>query len=366
MKKLLALLLLINCQRSTIKCFAQKYYDIDEIRYGWAKKTITGVKSGNILPLLTAFNNTWRTAPATELLAHPVTNENFEDSYAIVVDTPNGYVSAAELGDDGEDIEACVWKRSNGHKLFAVVYTRYHGLTPHPIALFYDYDATKGTLAPEFDVQLVQFLPSFSDPSVDFVHISLPQKGKDVVVTEYLMPWGLTITQTYKWNGMEPQWDSTAIEKYNQMCQQFDNKYQLGEKVTFDKYALIDFDEDNNPELWLSAENDENQAIYAMGHDKIEMVASTYYKTHFIFHENNVIGSAGSCGTGCFNADYVKLEQSKPLYRFTDFQEYNYQKDEMFSTYSKDDKKLSQAEGERIMKSFGEVKDIIPLMHRLK
>ena len=339
---------------------------LDEIQSGWAKKTITGVKSGNILPLLTAFDQAWPTAPAAALLAHPVTNEGDEDAYSITVDTPNGYVCSQELGDDGEDIEACVWKRSNGHKLFAVVYTRYHGLTPHPIALFYDYDATKGTLTPEFDVPLVQFLPSYSDRSVDFFHIKLPQQGKDVEVWEYLMPWGLYIKQTFKWNGMQPMWSSTTIDNYDQMCRQFDSTYQLEEKVKFDKYALIDFDEDDNPELWLSSNNNDNQAIFTISLDGIQMVASTYYKTNFVFHENNVIGSAGGCGTGCFNAEYVKLDNSKVLYRFQDFQEYDYQKDKMNSTYSKDGKELSKAEGERIYKSFGEVKDIIPLMHELK
>lgn len=363
MKRTLILLVMgVAC----MVAFAQKNYTIDEIRYGWAKKTITGVKSGNILPLLTAFNNTWRTAAATELLAHPVTNEGDEDAYSITVDTPNGYVSAQELGDDGEDIAACVWKRSNGHKLFAVAYTRYHGLTPHPLILFYDYDAAKGTLTPEVDIPLVQFLPSYSDRSVDFVHIKLPQQGKDVEVWEYLMPWGSYIMHTYKWDGMQPMWSSTTIENYDQMCSQYDSTYQFDEKVQFGKYALIDFDEDDNPELWLSSDNNDNQAIFTISHDGIQMVVSTYYKTHLIFHENSVIGSAGSCGTGCFNADYVKLDQSKPLYRFSDFQEYNYQKDEMVSTYSKDGKKLSKAEGERIYKSFGEVRDIIPLMHELK
>lgn len=364
MKKFLILLAFCG---SAAMALAQKNYTIDEIRAGWAKKTITGVKSGNIIPLLTAFNKTWRTPPATELLANPVTNEGDEDAYSITVDTPNGYVCAQELGDDGEDIEACVWKRSNGHKLFAVVYTRYYGLTPHPIALFYDYDATKGTLTPDFDVPLVQFLPSYSDRSVDFVHIKLPQQGKDVEVWEYLMPWGLYIKQTFKWDGMQPMWSSTTIDSYNDMCRQFDSTYQLEEKVKFGKYALIDFDEDNNPELWLSSNNNDNQAIFTISHEGgIQMVASTYFKTHFIFHENNVIGSAGSCGTGCFNAEYVKLGNSKVLYRFQDFQEYDYQKDEMNSTYSKDGKKLSKVEGERIYKSFGDVKDIIPLMHELE
>ena len=42
----------------SVGSFAQKNYDIDEIRAGWAKKTITGVKDGHILTLLTAFNKT--------------------------------------------------------------------------------------------------------------------------------------------------------------------------------------------------------------------------------------------------------------------------------------------------------------------
>ena len=107
-----------------VVAFAQKNYTTDEIRTGWAKKTITGVKSGNILPLLTAFNNTWRTAPATAILKDGTNPAAQDNEYHFVVDTPNGFVSAGELGDDGEDLQACVWKRSNGHKLFAVVYTR--------------------------------------------------------------------------------------------------------------------------------------------------------------------------------------------------------------------------------------------------
>ena len=96
------------------------------------------------------------------------------------------------------------------------------------------------------------------------------------------------------------------------------------------------------------------------------MVASTYFKTHLIFFENNVVGSAGSCGTGCFHVDYTKLENSRPVFRFADQQDYNYQKEDMISTYYKDDKKVSDAEGARIIKSFGEAKEITPLMHRFE
>ena len=67
-----------------------------------------------------------------------------------------------------------------------------------------------------------------------------------------------------------------------------------------------------------------------------------------------------------FHVDYTKLENSRPVFRFADQQDYNYQKEDMISTYYKDDKKVSDAEGARIIKSFGEAKEITPLMHRFE
>lgn len=348
----------------SVFCMAQTQDEADVIRSSWAQKPIVGVKDGNILTLLRAFNKVWPTTPATEILAHPVSTGNEADSYSIVVDRPNGYVSAQELGDDGEDIAACVWKRSNGHKLFAVAYTRYHGLFPHPIMLFYDYNAATQTLTPELDA-LAQFLPAFNDASVDAVHFQLPQHGKDVVVTEYLMGWYFSIKHTYKWNGMGPEWYSTTIEHMDEMCQLYDNYYQLENKVKFDKFALHDFDEDDNPELWLSSDNGDSQAIYSIVAGKIQMVASTYFKTHFLFH-SNTIGSAGGCGTGCFAAQYVTLEHSLPQRKFEDNQSYNYQTDEMESTYVMDGKEISTQEGEKFLKSLGEPEDLTPLFGRIK
>lgn len=348
--------------------FAQKNYNIDEIREGWAKKPIIGVADGNILTLLAAFNKTWRTAPATELLAHPVTNENHEDAYAIVVDRSNGYVSAQELGDDGEDISACVWKRTNGHKLFAVVFTRSYGLYPQRIALFYDYDSAKKKLTPEPN-ELSRFTPSYDkDSGVDVINIQLPQQGKDVVVTEYLMGWYLSIKHTYTWDGMRPKRASTTIENYDKMEQMYNSRYQFENRIKFTQYALVDIDEDRNPELWLFSANNDYQAIYSIVEGNVQMLSSTYYKTQFSFFNQGApcaILSAGSCGTGCFRADYTVVEKSLPKFRLADQQDYNYQKDDMESTYYKDDKKISNAEGERIQKSFGDPVDIEPVRRPL-
>lgn len=360
---IVAVLLLLG---KGLSAAAQKNYTTDEIRAGWAKKTITGIKSGNILPLFTAFNNTWRTAPGTALLKDG-TNPNAQDNeYHFVVDTPNGYVSAGELGDDGEDIEACVWKRSNGHKLFAVVYTRYHGLVPHPITLFYDYDATKGTLTPEFNIPLVQFMPSYHDPSVDMVHIQLPQKGKDVVVKEYMMHWQFAINHVYRWNGTEPVWAETTIEHYGKMEKLYNDSYVFENRIQFNKYALIDIDEDDNPELWLFSDNDDYQAIYSITEGHVELAASTYYKTHFsFFPTTSTICAAGSCGTGCFRADYTVMKDSKPLYHFADQQDYNYQKDEMVSSYFKNGQPVKTKEGEQFIKRLGEPQELTPQRHQL-
>ena len=363
MKKLIAFLFIVNCQLSIVNCLAQTEDMVDVLRAGWARKNITGVKDGSILTLLTAFNKVWHTTPATELLANPVSTGDDADAYAIVVDRPNGYVSAQELGDDGEDIAACVWKRSNGHKLFAVVYTRYHGLFPHPIALFYDYNPAKQVLTPEMDA-LTQFVPSYTDATVDAVHIQLPQHGKDVEVTEYFLPWECSIKHTYKWNGMRPQWTSTIIENSDKMGQLYDRLYQFENKVQFSKYAIYDFDEDDIPELWLSTEDDESQAIYSIVGGNIQMLSSTYYKTHFLFHPYT-IGAAGGCGTGCFSAQYVTLSNSLPQHRFEDNQAYNYQTDEMESSYVLDGEDITTQQGEKFLEGLGKSLDITPLFRRL-
>lgn len=364
MKKFLSLIL-FSC--SFFFAHAQKFCTIDDIRAGWTQKTITGVKDGNILTLVTAFNKTWHTQPATDLLKNPVTNESEGDAYNIVVDRPNGYVSAYELGDDGESFEACVWKRSNGHKLFAYVFQRMFGLSVHQIILFYDYDPAKGTLTPEQN-ELTRFSASYDHPdgpSGLVVTYHLPRQGKDVVVQEYLMEWYLSIHHVYAWDGMNHHFYGVNIDQFDHLQSLYIQKYGEFEMSKFTQYTLYDFDEDNNPELWLSSENGDYQAIYSIVRGNTEMVESTYYKTHFLFYPNT-IGSAGGCGTGCFDAHYVVLKDSKPLHTFEDFQEWNFEKDEMNHTYSFDGKEVSVKEGERILESFGKSVEITPQFRPLQ
>ena len=354
MKNILTFLLLTI---SVLTVSAQNYVTIEQISNGWDKKTITGVKDGSILSLVMAFNNVWHNRPTTDLLKNPVSNDG-EGDYDIVVDSPNGYVSAFELGDDGESFSACVWKRHNGHRLFAFVFQKMHGLSISQIILFYDYDPDEGTLIPEYN-ELSKFAPSFNDSYHPITYL-LPREGKDIVVNEYFMNWYSSIRHIYKWDGMELYYHSAEIEKFDVLRKEYDEMYDAFEDSDFTKYILYDFDEDGNPELWLSSQNEEYQAIYSIVAGEINMLASTYFKTHFVFYSSGALGVAGGCGTGCFYTNCIVLKDSKVSNSYEEFQLYDFEKDKINNEYSINGTEVSKKEGEQAFKSLGEAIEIKP------
>ncbi len=359
MKNILTFLLLTL---SVLTVTAQNYVTIDQISDGWEKKTITGVKDGSILSLVRAFNNVWHNRPTTDLLKNPVSNDG-EGDYDIVVDSPNGYVSAFELGDDGESFSACVWKRNNGHRLFAFVFQKMHGLSISQIILFYDYDPAKATLTPERN-ELTSFEPAFGTDYHPLTY-ELPRIGKDVVVKEYFMNWYSSIEHIYKWDGMNHHLSNVKIEKFDQMRKLYTDDNDEFEDSDFAKYTLYDFDEDGNPELWLSSQNEEYQAIYSIVAGEIRMLSSTYFKTNFSFYSNSAIGAAGGCGTGCFYTRCVMLKDSKTYRTCEEFQMYNFEKDKLESSYTVDGQEVSNEDGENMFKSLGEPIEIKPKFRQL-
>ena len=358
MKKFLTISILCL---SFLSAISQNFTNIEELGAGWDKKTITGVKDGSILSLVGAFNKEWHNRPTTDLLKNPVSNDG-EGDYEIIVDSPNGYVSAFELGDDGESFSACVWKRNNGHRLFAYVFQKMHGLSISQIILFYDYDPAKGTLTPEHN-ELTSFVPS-SDFDYHPTTYQLPQKGKDVVVKEYFMNWYLSIEHNYKWDGMNLHFSDVKIDKFDQIRQLYSDDYDEFEDSDFTKYMLYDFDGDNNPELWLSSQNEDYQAIYSIVQGEIKMLSSTYFKTNFVFYEN-AIATAGSCGTGCFITQCVVLKDSKVYRTCEELQSYNFEKDDLESSYSIDGQEVHKKAGKNMFKSLGEAKEITPKFRQL-
>ena len=180
------------------------------IQDGWKTKVITDVPTAGIGIMLERFDMTWPTGAVGDVcqvmqtgVAKKVLDKN--DGYTVEVDAQNGYVESYNEGSDRQTMSACVWRRTNGHRLFAVVISQ--PVDPEiELVCFYDYDPQKHILTPEPDI-LDKIQPLFPTAYMNFV---LPKVGKDLIVSEYSS--GNTYKRIYKWNGMLPVYDRTERE----------------------------------------------------------------------------------------------------------------------------------------------------------
>ena len=126
-----------------------------KIGLGWADETIkvpNGGQAPGIVTLTKAFNRVWPTYVVSSILKK-ASNPRFTESKdnecggGTVVDRKNGYLSESAGACDGDDMEACVWKRDNGHRLFAIQVSS--SCDPDfAVICFYDYDPATQTLTP--------------------------------------------------------------------------------------------------------------------------------------------------------------------------------------------------------------------------
>ncbi len=175
------------------------------IEEGWKTKPIDNVINGSLGIMLERFDKTWPTWMVGEVrdamkkgLSKVVLNE--ETDLTVTIDSKNGYVSVNDAGTDGEYMEACVWNRSNGHKLLAVRL----GQPTDPyidFVCFYDYDAQKKRLTPEPEILKGYRWVDRKDPYSQ-VYCNLPKVGKNVEVCV----WGTEEPRkhTFTWDGMKP------------------------------------------------------------------------------------------------------------------------------------------------------------------
>lgn len=180
------------------------------IEEGWKTKPIDNVINGSLGIMLESFDKTWPTWMVGEVrdamekgLSKVVLDE--ETDLTVTIDAKNGYVSVNDAGTDGEYMEACVWNRSNGHKLLAVRL----GQPTDPyidFVCFYDYDAQKKRLTPEPEILKGYRWVDRKDPYAQ-VYYNLPKVGKNVVVNV----WGNEEPRkhTFTWDGMKPVYQKT-------------------------------------------------------------------------------------------------------------------------------------------------------------
>ena len=351
MKKYL-LFLILGLMMFSCKENDKPNMSVDEVNASWQITPIKGVKGADVMGMVKAFQKQWPTRMVAELLEdlkHPEEERVFISQY----DEKNGFVSYDDPRDDpdAESMDARVWERSNGHKLFGINLFEPNAEKQSLLA-FYDYDPSSKTLTPETNPALL-FTSEYPDAEIWY---EIYPENNDLVVYEYFGNWYGALRHVYSWDGMNFTDPVTEFEGSTGLINTFKENYDTYEMGDFSKYALIDIDKDGQPEVWLSTDNEEYQLVASIVEGETKLLAGQDYKRHLMFYDG-VVGDAGGCGTGCFYARYVKLQDSVIEFEFEDLQSYNFRKDDMDDQYSKDDELLTQQEGDDILESFGEVYD---------
>jgi hypothetical protein len=350
---------------------AQTQLQVDQLHAAWLTKTITGVKGGDIIQLAEAFNKTYPSKSLTDLLDYVHANKFYDQRFIVEVDRSNGWLQLqpAVLGSsvggdydaetdlvvsdspDAEFVQACVWRRSNGHRLFAVSFHQSSSMVKTFVA-FFDYDPDARTLTPDKSL-LHLFNPLFPTTNIT---VELPQEGKELVITEDF-PEGAycPIRHIYDWDGMRPA--NEKIEFGNmEMFVKLYKEFCVAEEPFMTEYALYDVDEDGVPELLLSADNPFGGnyiGIYAMNNGHIDLLCGSDNHVSLSYYRHAVCYS-GHAGTAAMMAGYVPVKNSKMLFRLVDLQEWDNSLDDFGpSTYLKDGEEVPAAEAETFIRSLG-------------
>ena len=343
---------------------------------------IKGVKGEGIIPIFEAFNNKWETDAGNSILLKHRNPTKFNATNIpdngpvidVVIDQPNGYVSADNGGGDGDYIEACIWKRTNGHRLFAV----HLGDPVDPeidLICFYDYNPATKTLTPEKS-SVNSFKPFFKGNADNYFSYSLPRKGKDLIVEETYYGWHdpdniliePSLHHIYTFDGMDLRYHATKVECYDKLMESFsENAIMSDEDAEMTRLALIDVDNDDTPEIWLSDSKGENSSVYCVSEGKAKLIGEKNFKYGVTFYKDVVLTSGG-CGTGCYYTSYSHVKNSNVDYVLNCIATFPVLEDGEIGEeyeYSKNEQELTRKEGEKIVKSFGEPIELNPVWHPL-
>lgn len=337
-------LFLLACTESS-----KPIMSIDQVNEEWQTTPIKGVKNAEVMDMVMAFQKQWPTQSVDALLKDLKLPED-QQQYISLYDKEHGYMSFAEGSDDrdAEDMEARVWHRVNGHQLFGINFSQ-PASKAKSFMVFYDYDPSTKTLTPEPNV-FNAYTSSFSNTELGY---ELYPESNDLVANEYFFNWWGALRHVYSWDGMKFRVPETEFEGSSTLMDEYFEQFEPYEMDNFSKYALVDVDGDGEPELIVSTDNEENQAVFSIVEGEIRLIAGTDFKRQLIFYDG-VVGDAGGCGTGCYYTHYTKLKNSVPEYELHNLQSYNFETDDLEDEYSKDEELLTEEEGDALLESFGE------------
>ena len=240
---------------------AQDFLSNSEISSQWRQKTIT-VKNGgqapDVVTLLKAFHQAlpaWVVGEVLKQADHPAPTTrksgtadiyDAEDDYRILIDRRNGYVDL-ESETDMSQMEACVWRKDNGHRILALSLYEQHDPVQN-LLCWYDYDPTTQTMKPERS-PLDDFKPAIPKAQLGW---SLPRKGTNFTVSEYY-PGLPGITHVYKWDRKAFKMERTEMPNFEYMPSVGSTHAEAAGHCNhvWSHYALVDLTGEGWPVLLL-------------------------------------------------------------------------------------------------------------------
>lgn len=192
------------------------YFDMDMVKVGkgWATRPIKvkgGGKAPGVVTLTKAFNDVWKVYVVSGILKQaqdPKFTYKSDPEYDSedIVDRKNGYMGVDSGGTDSDYMESCVWRCDNGHRLFAI---RMGGPTDPEIEVvcFYDYDPETETMTP------VESPVDTFKPKEEYYSYSLPRKGKDFIITEYILSDDSNLQHIYTFDGQKHVYSHDRVIK---------------------------------------------------------------------------------------------------------------------------------------------------------
>ena len=303
--KTFCLVALVLC---TVTALAERnYFDNSTIDAQWRKREIKikgGSKAPSIMTLLKAFHGAMPTWSVEQVIKHGTQTPDGEayqdaDDWSVLVDRKQGYAHLTSETDINQ-MEACVWRKKDGHRFFAVSLYEQH-VMPQNILCWYDYDPDTETLTPEespvdafLDVQTEEYRKRAIAGGM--LSWSLPMKGTDFLLYEHIssLP---TITHVHKWNGMMLLRSQINIEDFT--FKWFGNSMPAkASEQGFNSYTIFNITDGENPTLVLR-KTDEGTYGYGnrycifssfKGDYSVVAVNNNMYDIEAMYHPKQVTG----------------------------------------------------------------------------
>lgn len=241
-----------------IALHAQTTKSVELVSKQWMNKTIEGVNSTNILDLFMAFHKTWPTVVGNRVVRlSKRPNMRGEDTELQLIDNANGFLCYSEDDPDtdlSEAVQACVWRRTDGHRLLAINLDFLESEKAQAFC-FYDYDPQTKQLKPEKSLATL-FKPSF--PTKRFI-VELPRKGKTMIIQEYF---GAIMTHyTYDWDGMKPVLKKTEIDRMDYLEGSYRSRHTVQVAHPFSQFTMVDVNKDGHADIWLRSDDNKYQMV---------------------------------------------------------------------------------------------------------